>query len=161
MRVLVPEAFHPQLQFRYTVYTSKLIGSSFYARSAQQPAFDNNPIKVDYQGGYFKVKGKTNWQDISIRCYQFEGITLPDFWKYVQQHQFTRPALDQYNVVYKHDLRLVLLNPTGLPIGTWKLIGAFYSSVNFGDLDWGSDSDVAEIDLSICYDYAEFVPFVG
>lgn len=158
-RVVVPEVFHPSLQFRYTIYTSKLPGALFYARSSQQPGFDNNPIKVDYGNGYFKVKGKTNWDDITIRCYQFEGITIPDFWKYVQQHQVTNRALDQYNAVYKHDMRVVVLSPTGLPIGTWKLVGAFYSSVKFGDMDWGTD-DAVQIDLTITYDYAEYGVFI-
>ena len=158
MRVTVPEVFHPTLQFRYTIFTTKLPGALFYARSAQQPSFDNNPIKVDYGNGYFKVKGKTNWEDINLKCYQFEGITIPDFWKYVQQHQVVNRALDQYNAIYKHDMRVVILNPMGLPMGTWKLVGAFYSAVKFGDMNWGSDSDVAEIDLTVTYDYAEFVP---
>lgn len=155
MRVVVPEAFHPSLQFRYVIFSSRIPGAAVYARSAQQPGFDNNPIKVDYGNGSFKIKGKTSWEDISIRCYQFEGITLPDFWKYVQQHQLVKPALDNYALTYKHDMRLGVLNPLGVPIGMWKLVGAFFSAVRFGDMDWGTD-DVVEVDLTITYDFAEY-----
>lgn len=159
MRVLVPEVFHPQLQFRYTLFTSKLLGATIYARSAQQPSFSNNPIKVDYGNGSFYTKGKTSWEPISLRCYQFEGITTLNFWKYLQEHQVVRFALDQPQRIYKHDLRLTTLTPEGLPIGTWKLVGAFFDSVRFGDQDWGTD-DVVEVDLNIVYDYAEFNPFL-
>lgn len=159
MRVVTPEIFHPQLQFRYSLFTTKLLGATVFARSAQQPSFDNNPIKVDYGNSSFNIKGKTSWEPISIRCYQFEGITTLNFWKYLQEHQVVRYAKDNYAALYKHDLRLVSLTPMGLPIGTWKLVGAFYQSVRFGDMDWGTD-DVVEIDLSIVYDYAEFNPIL-
>lgn len=159
MRVASPEILHPILQFRYTLFTSKLFGAAIYARSAQQPKFDNNPIKVDYGNSSFNIKGKTNWEPINIRCYQFEGITSLQFWKYLQEHQIVRFATDQYQRTYKHDLRLTTLSPEGLPIGTWKLVGAFYSSVGFGEMDWGTD-DAVEVDLTIVYDYAEYNPII-
>lgn len=155
MRLAVPNVLHPSLQFRYTIFSSRIPGATIYARSSQQPGFENNPIKVDYGNSYFKIKGKTSWDDISIRCYQFEGITIPDFWKYVQQHQIVKSAKDQYGLLYKHDLRVVVLNPLQIPIGSWKLVGAFFSGVKFGDMDWGTD-DAVEIDLTIAYDYAEY-----
>lgn len=154
-RVVVPEAFHPSLQFRYMVTTSKLPGAVFYARSAQQPGFQNNPVTVEHINAYFKVKGKTRWDDLTMSCYQFEGITAPDFWKYLQQHQVVPGAVDQYAPSYKHDMQIMILNPLGVPIGTWKLIGAFYSSVAWGQMDWGTD-DVIQVDVTMAYDYAEY-----
>ena len=154
-RVVVPEVFHPILQFRYTLFTSKLPGATIFARSSQQPGFENNPIKVDYGNGYFKVKGKTNWDDLQVSCYQFEGITVPQFWLYLQQHQITKFAKDLYGSIYKHNLSITTLNPMGIPVGTWRLHGAFYNSVKFGEMDWGGE-DVAQVDLSIAYDYAEY-----
>lgn len=155
MRVALPEVQHPILQFRYTIFTSKLPGAVIFARSTQQPGFENNPIKVDYGNGYFKCKGKTIWDDLQITCYQFEGITVPMFWLYLQQHQITKFAKDTPMAAYKHDLRITTLNPLGIPIGTWKLVGAFYSSVKFGQMDWGTD-DATQIDMTIAFDYAEY-----
>lgn len=154
-RVVVPDAFHPSLQFRYMVTTSKLPGAAFYARSSQQPGFQNNPVTVEHINAYFKVKGKTRWDDLTMSCYQFEGITASDFWKYLQQHQAVPSATDQYAPTYKHDMQIMILNPLGVPIGTWKLIGAFYSSVAWGQMDWGTD-DVIQVDVTMAYDYAEY-----
>lgn len=152
-RLLAPEAFHPSLQFRYTVMTSKLPGAMFYARSAQQPTPQHNPVTVEYQNSYFKVKGKTRWDDITLQCYQFEGITAPQLWAYLQQHQLTAAAVDSYAPVYKHDLKLMINNPAEAPVGTWTLVGAFYTSVQFGDMDRGTD-DVIQATITISYDYA-------
>lgn len=154
-RVVVPEAYHPSLQFRYQVTTSKLPGAQFYARSAQQPGFENNPVTIEHINAYFKVKGKTRWDDLTMSCYQFEGITATQFWTYLQDHQQVPGATDQYAPVYKHDLQIMILAPDGsTPVSTWKLIGAFYSGVKWGEMDWGTD-DAIQVDLTIAFDYAE------
>lgn len=154
-RVSIPEAFHPILQFRYTIFTSKLPGATVFARSAQQPGFENNPIRLDHGNGYFKVKGKTVWDDLQVSCYQFEGITVPEFWLYLQQHQIVKFAKDLYGSTYKHNISITTLNPLNIPVGTWRLHGAFYNSVKFGEMDWGGN-DAVQVDLSISYDYAEY-----
>lgn len=158
-RLLIPEAFHPSLQFRYQLYTSRLPFAAFHARSATLPTIENNPIEYHNGNGSFWVKGKTHWNSINIRCYHFEGITQQEFWFYLQQHQVVRDAIDFRNEAYKHDLRVSVLNPTELPMGTWVLHGAFYESVNFGEMDRSSD-DVIEIDCTIRYDYAIFKPII-
>jgi hypothetical protein len=152
-RLLVPEAFHPILQFRYQVTTSKLAGAQFYAKSAQQPQADNAPVTVEYVNSYFKVKGKTRWNDITLSCYNFEGITIQQLWGYFQDHQLVPTAIDSYAPTYKHDLKLQLLSPAEAPITTWTLVGAFYTSVNWGDHDRGTD-DVSTAEVAISYDYA-------
>lgn len=154
-RVVVPEAFHPSLQFRYMVTTSKLPGAQFYARSSQQPGFEQNPVTIEHINAYFKVKGKTRWDDLTMSCYQFEGMTATQFWSYLQQHQATESATDQYAPTYKHDLQIMILNPLGAPVGTWKLVGAFYSGVKWGEMDWGTD-DPIQVDVTIAFDYATY-----
>ncbi len=155
-RVVVPDSFHPSLQFRYKVLTSKLPGAQFYARSAQQPGFENNPVTIEHINAYFKVKGKTRWDDITMSCYQFEGITATQFWTYLQDHQQVAGATDQYAPTYKHDMQVMVLAPDGdTPVATWKLIGAFYSSVKWGDMDWGTD-DAIQVDLTVAFDYCDY-----
>lgn len=154
-RVVVPDSYHPSLQFRYQVQTSKLPGAQFYARSSQQPGFEQNPVTIEHINAYFKVKGKTRWDDLTMSCYQFENLTAKQFWDYLQQHQEVPGATDQYAPTYKHDLQIMILNPLGAPVGTWKLIGAFYSGVKWGEMDWGTD-DAIQVDLTIAFDYATY-----
>jgi hypothetical protein len=152
-RVLTPEKYNPQLQFRYMVTTSKLGEAAFYARSSGQPTAQTTPVTVEYVNSYFKVHGKIRWDDITLQCYQFEGITAKELWGYLQQHQATKAAVDTYAPVYKHDMKLILLSPAETPIATWTLVGAFYTSVAWGDMDRGTD-DVIQATVTISYDYA-------
>lgn len=159
-RLLVPEAFHPSLQFRYSIFTTRLPFAFFHARSATLPSITTNPVEMHNRNSSFFVKGKVHWNPINIRCYHFEGITQTEFWTYLQQHQLVDDAIDFRNEVYKHDLRISVLTPEEIPFGTWVLHGAFYESINFGDLNRSSD-EVIEVDCTIRYDYAIFKPFIG
>lgn len=159
-RLLVPEAFHPVLQFRYSIFTTRLPGAFFHARSATLPTIENNPIEIHHGNGSYWVKGKTHWNSINISCYHFEGITQTEFWTYLQQHQLVSDAIDFRNEVYKHDLRVSCLTPEEIPLGTWVLHGAFYENVNFGEMNRSSD-EVIEVNCTIRYDYAIFKPFIG
>jgi hypothetical protein len=154
-RVVTPQAYHPSLQFRYKVTTSKLPGAEFYARSAQQPGFENAPVTLEHINYYFKVKGKTRWDDLTMTCYQYEGITGTQFWDYLQQHQAVPGAVDNRAPSYKHDMQIMVLAPDGsTPVLTWKLVGAFFSGVKFGDMDWGTD-DPIQVQCTIAFDHAE------
>lgn len=154
-RLLVPDTFHPILQFRYMVTTSKLPNVQFYGKAATQPTSQYAPVTVEYINSYFKVKGKLRWDSITLSCYNFEGITATELWSYVQQHQAVSSATDTRAPSYKHDLQLMLLGPDEAPVGKWKLIGAFYETVAWGTHDRGTD-DVSTAELTICYDYAEY-----
>lgn len=159
-RLLFPGPFEPSLQFRYSIFSAKIPGAFFYAKSAQQPSFEQNGIEIAHGNGSTFVKGKTKWNPLSIKCYQFEGITLPEFWQYLLQHQKVNDAEDRYGLFYKHDMRISVLGPEELPSATWVLHGAFFEAVNYGDMDRGTD-DIIEIDCTIRYDYAIYKPFIG
>ena len=155
-RVAVPEVFHPALQFRYQLFSTKLPSALIHARSAQQPSFTNSPVTVEHKNGYFKVKGKTRWNDITLSCYQFDGITVRELWRYVNRfHQQVETATDMQPDRYKHMMQLFLLSPQGIPLGAWNLNGAFIADAAWGNLDWGTN-EVAECEITISYDYARF-----
>lgn len=154
-RLLVPDSYHPILQFRYWVTTSKLPGAQFYCKAATQPTAQGAPVTVEYVNSYFKVKGKLRWDSITLSAYNFEGITASELWTYLQAHQAVDSATDTRAPSYKHDMQLMLLGPDEAPVGTWKLVGAFYESVAWGSHDRGTD-DVSTAELTICYDYATY-----
>ncbi len=150
-------AYNPTLQFRYTLFWAALPTAIIYARSAQMPIMDNSPVTVDFKNSSMKIKGKTKWNDISLQCYAFEGITVREIWSYVNKyHQQVKGAIDSHPAKYKMDMHLVMQNPMGIPVGRWKLTDAFISTVSWGDLDWGGN-DVVQSTITISYDYAELL----
>ena len=155
-RVLSPTVFHPTLKFRFFVFSLQLPSAGMYARSAELPKATNAPVTVDYRGHYFKMKGKTRWNDITISCYQFEGFTNREMWSYFKDHYNVSGGHDEDHTRYKHVLVLTQLNPMGAPIGSWRLDGAFFSDIDTGDMDWGAN-DITECTLTITYDFAEYI----
>lgn len=154
-RLLVPASHEPTLQFRFQMSTSKLPGANLYCKASTQPTAQGAPVTVDYINSYFKVKGKIRWDSITMSCYHIEGLTMTQLWAYLNEHQDVASATDTRMPSYKHDLQLQLLGPDEAPVGTWKLIGAFYETVNFGSQDRSTD-DVILAELTIAYDYATY-----
>lgn len=154
-RIAVPLAFHPRLQFRYSVFSSKLPGAVIHARSAEQPSFDNSPVTIDYMSNYFKMKGKTKWNDIKLSCYSFEGITENELYSYFNRDHFrVTEGTEKFAEDYKHIMQLFMMSPMVIPTARWRLFGAFISNASWGAMDYASD-DIIQCEITISYDYAE------
>lgn len=154
-RLASPFVLHPTLQFRYLVTWTKLPGVTLHARSATQPQINNNPIKVDYNMTSFYVKGKTDWDPITLQCYQFEGITRLELSLYLEK-QHTSVGIDGPYELGIGQMQIFILNPMSIPIGFWTLINPWIANYDFGQMDWGSE-DVAQASLTIQYDHAKYV----
>lgn len=151
------QQYLPSLQFRYEVYSSKLPEAKIYARSAALPSNDHAPVTLEYINTYFKVKGKTRWNDITLSCYAYEGVTMPQLYDWTMQQHRAELNQDSYKANYFEDMVLRVLDPEGnSPAGgTWTLKGAFIASANWGNMDWGTD-DAIQCELTIVYDWASF-----
>lgn len=157
MSRLSPEAFDPQLTFRFKIQFSSLQDIGFYGKSINLPAVDNGPIAIDYGNTQVKVKGKTKWNDIEMTCYAYEGMTINQLWDHLNNlHQDIRLGQDKYGDDYKKDIQIQLMSPADFPVATWTLIGAFIGQINFGDLDWSTE-EVVQPRITLSYDYATFV----
>lgn len=156
MARLSPETHNPQISFRYSIQFSLLQDIPIYGKAVSMPTIDNSPIIVDYGNTQMKVKGKTKWNDIQITCYAYERMTIDQLWQYmIDYHQDVAQASDEYADTYKKDLQIQLLGPTNNVVGTWKLIGAFASVINFGQLDWSAE-EVVQPELTVAYDYGTY-----
>lgn len=102
------------------------------------------------------MKGKSDWDNITLTCYAYEGITAQEVYDYFNNaHQGIELATDYRSFMYKHNLDLIILNPKGEDSSKWTMKGAFVSSISWGNVDWGNDG-VIEIQIVIAYDYAKY-----
>lgn len=154
MSRLSPESYNPQVSFRFRIQFSDIKDINIYGKAAQLPTVDNSPITVEYGNTQMKIKGKTKWNDIQITCYAYEGLTMEQLWLYLNDlHQDVKEGTDEYGSTYKKDIQIQLLGPTDNVVGTWKLVGAFMSLINYGELDWSTE-EVVQPQITISYDYA-------
>jgi hypothetical protein len=157
MARLTPDVYKPQLSFRFRISFSQLPDVQFYGRAVELPKVDNSPLVLDYGNVQMKVKNKTKWNDITITCYAYEKMTIDQLWQYLTDlHQDVPLGRDEYGDTYKKDVQIQLLAPSGeTVVGTWKLVGAFMSSIDFGSMDW-SDEAIVQPSIVLAYDYATF-----
>ena len=102
------------------------------------------------------IKGKTLWNNITM---QFYSLSQPNtnlkLWDYLNKHQNISTGVDDFKDKYMGQVTIKLLNPDETPVGQWKLVNAFISAINWGNVDWASE-DVIQPEVTFVYDYAEW-----
>ena len=161
MARLSPSNYKPILQYHFVVEFSDHgmeLGQNTvnYARGTDLPAAENNPVKIEYGNTYMWIKGKTLWNNITM---QFYSLSQPNtnlkLWDYLNKHQNISTGVDDFKDKYMGQVTIKLLNPDETPVGQWKLVNAFISAINWGNVDWASE-DVIQPEVTFVYDYAEW-----
>ena len=144
--------FEPKMKNRYVMEIDNI--PSYLVKAANRPTIQFETVKLDHINVYRKIKGKGEWQDITITLYDPivpSGAQAVMEWIRLGHESIT--GRDGYADFYKKDIDFYLLGPVGDKIEQWKLKGAFISQANFGDLSFDSN-EVATIELTLSYDYA-------
>jgi T4-like virus tail tube protein gp19 len=144
--------FEPKLGNRFIMEIDGI--QSYVVKTANRPTATSEVVELDHINLKRKIKGKTNWEDITITLFDPivpSGAQMVMDW--VRQSHESLTGRDGYASFYKKDINLYIIGPVGDKIEQWTLKGAWINSANFGDLDWSS-SDPVMIELTLTYDYA-------
>ena len=144
-------AFEPMVQHRFVMYIDNI--PAFMVKNVKAPTFQDNPIKLDHINTYRKIRGKREWQDMTLNLYNPispSGQQAVMEWIRLSHESVT--GRDGYSDFYKKDLNLSILGPVGDVVSEWIIKGAFVKTSNFGSYDW-SNQDAITIELSIGMDY--------
>jgi hypothetical protein len=139
---------------RQNLYIMEIEGiPSYLIKAANRPSLSFNVTTLDHINVKRKLKGKGEWQDITITLHDPivpSGAQAVMEWIRLSHESIT--GRDGYADFYKKDIDIYMLGPVGDKIEQWKIKGAFINSANFGSLDWATD-DVAQIELTLSMDY--------
>jgi hypothetical protein len=127
---------------------------SYLVKAAARPSIQFEVITLDHINVKRKLKGKGEWQDITITLFDPivpSGAQSVMEWVRLSHESIT--GRDGYADFYKKDIDFYMLGPVGDKIEQWKLKGAFISQANFGDVAFDSN-EPATIELTLAYDYA-------
>jgi hypothetical protein len=144
--------FEPKMKNRFVMQIDGI--DSYLVKAAQRPTISFEPVVLDHINIKRKLKGKGEWQDITITLY--DPIVPSGAQKVMEWVRLSHESItgrDGYADFYKKDLDFYMLGPVGDKIEQWKIKGAFILSANFGDVAFDSN-EPATIELSIAYDYA-------
>jgi hypothetical protein len=144
--------FEPKLQNRFIMEIDGI--PSFMVKSANRPKIESEVVELDHINLKRKIKGKSNWTDITITMYDpIVPSGAQSVMEWIRTSHESITGRDGYADFYKKNIDFYALGPVGDKVEQWKLVGAFISNAEFGDFNW-STSDPVEITLTITYDYA-------
>jgi hypothetical protein len=144
--------FEPKLANRFIMEIDGV--PSFMIKTANRPKLESEVVELDHINLKRKIKGKSNWTDITITLYDPivpSGAQAVMEWIRTSHESIT--GRDGYADFYKKNIDFYMLGPVGDKVEQWKIVGAWISSAEFGDVDWSSNDPVM-ISLTITYDYA-------
>jgi len=144
--------WEPKLSNRFIMKFDEI--ESYLIKTASRPTLTQEAVELDHINLKRKIKGKSVWDDINITLYDPivpSGAQMVMDW--VRQSHESITGRDGYAAFYKKNIDFYTLGPVGDKVEHWKLVGAFITSANFGDMDW-SGNDPVSIELTLAYDYA-------
>ena len=144
--------FEPKMKNRYVMEIENI--PSYLVKAANRSSIQFEPIVLDHINVKRKLKGKGDWQDVTITLYDpIVPSAAQAVMDWIRLGHESITGRDGYADFYKKDVDFYLLGPVGDKIEQWKLKGAFISQANFGDLAFDSN-EPATIELTLSYDYA-------
>ena len=145
-------AFEPKVKNRFIMYIEGV--PAYLVKASGRPHIQFDDITIDHINVKRKIKGKGEWQDITVTLYDPvvpSGAQVVMEWVRLSHEAVT--GREGYSDFYKKDITFNLLGPVGDKVEEWTLKGAFITATTFGDMDWANDAFV-EISLTLAYDYA-------
>lgn len=124
-------------------------------RKRARPTVKFTEQKIDYLMSYRYFAGKAEWDPIEIESN--DPIVPSATQKYMEWvrlcYEFAT-GRGGYAAVYKKDVQLKMLGPGGTTVQLWDLKGAWLNNVNFKELDYSNQSEVAIITATMRFDAA-------
>ena len=145
--------FEPKLKNRFIMNIDGI--PAFLVKTMARPAVQFESVTLDHINVKRYVKGKATWQPINVTLYDpIVPSGAQAVMEWVRLHHESVTGRDGYSDFYKKEIKFNLLGPVGDKVEEWTLHGAFIQTANFNDLDFANGTDVADISLTLRYDFA-------
>jgi hypothetical protein len=145
-------AFEPKQANRFILYMDGV--PSYLIKGVNAVTLTQGEVTLNHINVYRKVKGKTTWGNIQMTL--FDPITpsgAQSVMEWVRLHHESVTGRDGYSDFYKKDLVIDVLGPVGDIVGEWILKGAFITEANFGDYNWDTENQAANLTMTVAVDY--------
>ena len=128
---------------------------AYLIKTANRPTIAFETIELDHINVKRFVKGKGSWEELEITLYDpVVPSAAQAVMEWVRLSHESVTGRDGYSDFYKKDVTINVLGPVGDKVEEWVLKGCFIQTANFNDLDFANGTDVADISLTLRYDYA-------
>ena len=145
--------FEPKTKNRFAMYIGEI--PAYFVKTANRPQITFEEIELNHINVKRYLKGKATWEPLEVSLYDpIVPSGAQAVMEWVRLHHESVSGRDGYSDFYKKKIKFQLLGPVGDVVEEWKLVGAFIQTANFNDLDFANGTDVADISLTLRYDYA-------
>lgn len=149
----MPIPYEPKRKNRFILRFPSTLGiNEWYVFSTSRPSAKIKDVEIPFLNTSTYVAGRFNWEPIKV---QFKDPIGPSaaqaLMEWFRLHAESVTGRMGYAAGYKKDVELEMLDPTGVVVEKWILVGCFMTDLNFGDLNYSQD-ELATIDVNLRMD---------
>jgi hypothetical protein len=146
----MPIQYEPKRKNRFILSFDSSLGiNSWYVESASRPKITIGSKEIKFLNTETYVAGQFKWDPITVKLRDPIGPSAAQaVMEWVRLHAESVTGRMGYAAGYKKNVDLEMLDPTGVAVEKWILVGCQITSAGFGDLGYTGD-DLANIDMTI------------
>jgi len=146
----VPVEQEPKRKNRFVLeFPTELGIESYLVQTSGKPKLDINATEIPYMNTSTWVAGRYKWNTIDISFIDVIGpSTTQKAMEWVRLEAESATGRMGYAIGYKKNLVLKALDPVGVEVEKWTLIGCTIINVDFGDYDYNAD-DLSTVKITI------------
>ena len=146
-----PNKFEPKRKHRWVLAIEGI--DAFIVKTAARPSMSTEEVMIPWINQKRYIAGGTTFEAMAVTLHDpIAPSGAQQVMEWIRTHFESVSGRAGYADFYKRDIQLKMLDPVGTVVECWDIKGAFLLSADFGGLDYGSTSEVADISLSIRYD---------
>lgn len=146
----IPFDYEPKRENRFFAEFSDDLGIEVWkVQTFKRPSMTINSVEIPFINERNYVAGQYRWEAMDITFIDTIGpSTSQQLMEWVRLHAESLTGRMGYAGAYKKNITLKGLDPTGVEVEKWTLVGSTIVSTNFGNFDYGSD-ELANVTVSI------------
>ena len=146
----IPIEQEPKRNNRYVLeFPTELGIESYYVKTSGKPTITINSVEINYLNTVDYVAGKYKWGTCDIVFLDVIGpSTSQKVMEWIKLHAESETGRMGYAIGYKKNIVIKALDPTGVEVDKWTMIGCFITEGSFGEIDYSSD-DISEVKITL------------
>jgi len=149
----MPIPYEPKRQNRFILRFEASMGiNEWYVTSTSRPKAKIKDVEIPFLNTSTYVAGRFNWEAIQVKFKDPIGPSAAQaLMEWFRLHAESVTGRMGYAAGYKKNVDLEMLDPTGVVVEKWILVGCFLTDLNFGELNYSQD-ELATIDATLRMD---------
>lgn len=146
----VPIDQEPKMKNRFVLeFPTELGIESYLVQTSKKPSISIDKVDIPYMNTKTYIAAKYAWDEMDITFIDVLGpSTTQKVMEWVRLHAESTTGKMGYAVGYKKNLVLKALDPVGVEVEKWTLVGCQIVKASFDDYDYGA-AELAKVSITI------------